>query len=98
MTSGGIALPKSVTDQHKTAQMAGVLVATGLDAWNDYSQSFADIGERVMFARHGGIKLLGKDGLTYRIMNDVDITATLDDGTELHDFAIPDTRVPLGAA
>lgn len=97
-TAGGIELPESVIREHETAQMAGILVDIGADAWSDYVAPFAGVGERVMFARHGGIKLNGSDGLRYRIMNDVDITATLDAGTELHEFVFPEKRLPLGAA
>lgn len=93
-----IELPESVKRQHEQAQMAGHLVAKGVDAWSDYKDSFASIGDRVMFARHGGIEVTGKDGVKYRILNDVDITATLDDGVEFHDFAFPEKREPLFGA
>jgi co-chaperonin GroES (HSP10) len=92
-----IFVPDSVKDQHKEAQMAGLLTAVGDDAWSDYSKPFASIGQRIMFARHGGIKVTGKDGINYRIMNDVDITATLEEGVEFHDLAFPEKRTSLGA-
>jgi chaperonin GroES len=97
-TEGGIVLPMAELKRHEQAQMAGKLVATGVDAWSDYAQPFASIGDRVMYARHGGIPVNGKDGRPYRLMNDVDITATLDDGVEFHDFKLPEKRKPLGAA
>ena len=98
LTAGGIAVPDSVLKEHQNASMAGILVAHGADAWNDYQMPFARLGQRVMFARHGGVKIEGMDGLDYRIMNDVDITATLDEGVELHDFARTEKRTSLGAA
>lgn len=97
-TPGGIVLPDTHKRDHEQAQQAGTLVAFGVDAWSDYRQPFASIGMRVMFARHGGIEVTGKDGELYRLMNDIDITATLDEGVEFHDFAFPDKRVPLGVA
>ena len=96
-TEGGILLPETHKRDHEQAQQAGKLVDTGVDAWSDYQKPFAEIGDRVMFARHGGIEVTGKDGVLYRIMNDTDITATLDDGVEFHDFSFPEKRVPLGA-
>lgn len=93
-----ILVPDSVKDKHKEAQMAGVLIAAGDDAWSDYSKPFASIGQRIMYARHGGIKVTGKDGVNYRIMNDIDITATLEEGVEFHDFAFPEKRSRFGEA
>ena len=98
LTAGGIAVPASVLKEHQNASMSGTLVAYGDDAWDDRQSMYAEIGDRVMFARHGGLKVMGMDGLDYRIMNDLDITATLDDGVELHDFARTEKRTSLGAA
>ena len=44
-----------------------------------YSEPFAKVGDRVAFAQHGGIQLEGSDGETYRIMNDEDLTARVDE-------------------
>lgn len=96
VTEGGIVIPLSEKEKHEQAQMAAVLVATGQDAWNDYERPFAQPGERVLYQRHSGIQLRGKDGMLYRIVNDVDIIATLEDGVEFHDFHFTEKRVPLG--
>ena len=53
-----ILIPDFVKEDHKRAQMAGVLVETGADAWSDYSKPFASIGQRIMYARHGGIEII----------------------------------------
>jgi co-chaperonin GroES (HSP10) len=42
-----------------------------------YSQPFANVGERVAFAKYGGLMVVGEDGENYRILNDTDITATV---------------------
>ena len=34
-TAGGIIIPQADRDKHQAAQMAGVLVAVGVDAWTD---------------------------------------------------------------
>lgn len=98
LTDGGIALPESVRKAHENAHMAGTLVDYGADSWDDRKYHYADTGDRVMFARHAGIKVVGMDGVNYRIMNDVDITAKIDPAVELHDLAITEKRMPLGAA
>lgn len=40
-----------------------------------YSTPFAEVGDRVAFAKYGGLQVEGEDGETYRILNDEDITA-----------------------
>lgn len=90
-TAGGIVIPETIKDRHSMAQSIGVLVAAGPDAWMDYvereggkvktrgySRPFAELGQRVLFARYGGVQLDGKDGGKYRLLNDDDITATVD--------------------
>jgi chaperonin GroES len=96
VTEGGIVIPLTERQKHEQAQMAAVLVATGKDAWSDYAEPFAAIGDRVLYQRHSGIQLRGKDGKLYRMVNDVDILATLEDGVEFHDFHFTEKRVPLG--
>ena len=41
-------------------------------------EDFAEVGDRVIFAKYGGLQELGKDGNYYRVMKDKDITATCD--------------------
>ena len=95
VTDGGIVIPRSEREKHEAAQMAAVLVACGIDAWSDYQRPFAEAGDRVLYQRHSGIQLKGKDGKLYRLVNDVDILATLDEGVEFHDFHFTDKRAPL---
>ena len=51
-----------------------------------YSEPFAEPGDRVFFARYGGIQVKGADGETYRILNDLDITTKIDEGVEFGDI------------
>lgn len=51
-----------------------------------YSTPFAEEGDRVAFARYGGLDVKGKDGETYRILNDEDITARVSNAVEFTDF------------
>lgn len=97
-TAGGIVIPLTEKERHEMAQIAGVLVEAGLDAWSDYAAPFATTGDRVLYQRHSGIQLTGKDGYLYRIVNDTDIIATLDEGVKFHEFAKTEKRQPYGAA
>ena len=51
-----------------------------------FSKPFAKPGDRVAFAKYGGLQVTGEDGETYRILNDMDITATVADGVSFSDI------------
>jgi co-chaperonin GroES (HSP10) len=59
-----------------------------------YSQPFANVGDRVAFAKYSGLRVKGADGESYIILNDEDITAKVSDEVE---FTELDTRKALGA-
>lgn len=88
-------VPDHILEQHDQAAQTATLVAVGDDAWTDYAQPFAQIGQRIMFAKFSGLNVPGKDGEEYRVINDTDITATIDD--EVH-FDILMKREPLSGA
>lgn len=82
-SAGGIVIVDSAREKFGLAQTIGVLVAIGPEAWTDYeSGAFAKVGDRVMFAKYGGLVFTGNDGQEYRVMNDVDITAIVSDDFE----------------
>jgi len=60
-----------------------------------YSEDFAKVGERVAFAKYGGLQVEGEDGVNYRILNDEDITARVSDGVNFTDIK---TRERVSAA
>jgi chaperonin GroES len=43
-------------------------------------------GDRVAFAKYGGLQVTGKDGQIYRLMNDMDVTAPVDEGVNFTDL------------
>lgn len=45
-----------------------------------YKGPAAKPGDRVAFAKYGGLQVEGSDGQVYRLMNDEDITAPIDAG------------------
>jgi co-chaperonin GroES (HSP10) len=51
-----------------------------------YSQPFAKPGDRVAFAKYGGLQVTGSDGKVYRLMNDEDVTAEAEEGVSFTDL------------
>ena len=45
-----------------------------------YSDTFADVGDRIAFAMYAGLLLTGEDGVEYKLINDEDITARVAEG------------------
>lgn len=82
VSKGGIIIIDEAREKYGLAQVFGTLVAVGPDAWSDYSGAFAEVGDRVLFAKYGGLVVTGKDGEAYRLSNDTDITAVVDDDVQ----------------
>ena len=59
-----------------------------------YSEAFAKPGDRVSYAKYAGRRFNGKDGKTYLVLNDEDITTGLDLEVEMSDL---DTRKGIEA-
>ena len=59
-----------------------------------YSQPFAQVGDRVAYAKFGGLQVEGADGKKYRILNDEDITAVVSDEVSFTDIK---SRKAVGA-
>ena len=51
-----------------------------------YLEPFAEVGDRVFFARYGGLQVEGADGKAYRILNDLDITTKIDENVTFGDI------------
>lgn len=51
-----------------------------------YSKPFAEVGERVAYAKYAGRAFIGKDNRKYLMLNDEDITAGLDVEVEMSDL------------
>lgn len=82
----GIIIPETVTGKHGMAQVIGTVVGHGPDCWTDYSGPFAKVGDKVMYAKYGGLTITGMDGEDYRIVNDTDITALVDGNLKTTDI------------
>ena len=51
-----------------------------------YSEPFAEVGERVSYAKYAGRRFTGKDGRKYLVINDEDVTTGLDADVEMSDL------------
>ena len=51
-----------------------------------YSEPFAQVGERVSYAKYAGRRFTGKDGKKYLVINDEDVTTGLDDDVQMSDL------------
>ena len=56
-------------------------------------ESIPKIGDRVQFAKYGGLVNIGADGQEYRVLNDRDITCQVNEGVK---YTGIQSRKPLG--
>jgi chaperonin GroES len=83
VTKGGIIIIPDAVEKEKYATVKATLVAVGVNAWAEARAHAGFVaphpGMRVMIAKYGGVMVKGHDGADYRIMNDEDITAILEE-------------------
>lgn len=83
-TDGGVWLPDQTKEADTWAQAKGTLVAVGENAWEEACARGPHFvrpqpGDRVLFGKYAGHTIEGVDGEKYRIMNDEDVVARLED-------------------
>jgi co-chaperonin GroES (HSP10) len=71
----GIALPDKATDRERMAQVRGVLVAVGGNAFEGWQEPIPKVGDVVYYAKYAGLMVKGKDDSELRLANDKDISA-----------------------
>ena len=78
-TAGGIYIPQTTRDKEQLAATVGRLIACGPGAWVDLDdgQPWADVGDKISYARHAGVSMTGQDGQDYVLINDNDVLAKL---------------------
>lgn len=64
--------------REELAQVDGVVVAMGNTCYSDQPEAWCQVGDRVIFGKYSGIIREGKDGKKYRVINDLDVVATLE--------------------
>jgi len=95
-TAGGIIIAETIRDAHGQAQTTGTLVACGPDAWREFQGKWAKPGDKVLFAKYGGLMIEGLDGQQYRLLNDEQITAVADPAFRLTDVSKIEKRQRYG--
>src|SRR3954468_10907149 len=82
---GNIFIPESAKEKEEWATVKATLIAVGENAFAEAKRNpdfnAPKAGSRVIIAKYAGgnANLTGKDGVKYRIMNDEDIIAGLED-------------------
>ena len=76
VTASGIIIPDQVKEREDNSHDIGTIVAMGPLAFSERGgkENWADVGDKVLFARHGGKKKGGQ-----RLINDEDVFAKIED-------------------
>lgn len=77
-TTGGIILTPTTKDREQMAQVRGLLIAIGGNAFEDWENK-PKIGDKVYFGKYAGYIVKGNDGKEYRLCNDKDICAIIEE-------------------
>lgn len=82
-SAGGIILgTNSQMGREALAQMYGIVVEMGSTCYSDQPEPWCAVGERVSFGKYSGLIYTGSDGKQYRVVNDLDIVALVEEGVK----------------
>ena len=86
MSKGGIILSTDTNkEREQMGNTTGLVVAMGDQCYADEPAPWCKVGDKIIFAKYAGLLYLGKDGNQYRMINDKDVTGTLDADVNLVD-------------
>lgn len=77
-TIGGIILTPKTKEMEQMAQVKGILIAVGGNAFEDWKDK-PRTGVKVYFGKYAGYIVKGNDGKEYRLANDKDICAIIEE-------------------
>ena len=78
-TASGIIVTTAAQEAREAlAQSYGTVVDMGNTCYHDQPEPWCAIGDRVAFAKYSGTISKGKDGVTYRTVNDLEIVSVVD--------------------
>lgn len=78
-TAGGIIYADTTKDREKYAGTRATLISAGPNAFMEWGTgNGVSPGARVHFAQYSGARIKGEDGEDYIIMNDKDLTCTIE--------------------
>lgn len=78
---GNIFIPDESKEREGYAQMKGRIVAASKFAFDyaEYGEDKPQPGDLVLFAKYAGVIVRGSDGKEYRLVNDQDIAAIIEE-------------------
>lgn len=82
VSKGGIYIPASIQEKEDMGQMFGTVVEIGGMCWVQEDEPRCAVGDYIIFARYAGQVFPGNDGVTYRLINALDVIATKDQSPE----------------
>lgn len=86
VSKGGIILTTEITEaREQMGNTTGIVIAMGKSCYADEPEPWCATGDKVIFAKYSGLLYTGKDGINYRMINDKDVTGTLDADVDLVD-------------
>jgi co-chaperonin GroES (HSP10) len=71
----GLELTHDTTERERMAQVKGVLIAVGGNAFQDWNEPIPKVGDVVFYAKYAGMNVRAKDGAELRLCNDKDVSA-----------------------
>lgn len=80
-TAGGIILTEKSTERDELAQVDGILIAVGGNAFEGWIEPVPKVGDKIKYAKYAGLMVKGNDEVSYRITNDKDVTAIIKEET-----------------
>jgi len=85
-SSGGIILATEKTkEREQMSNTTGIVISMGDQCYADEPSPWCKVGDKVIFAKYAGLLYKGRDGEQYRMVNDHDVTGTLDADVDLVD-------------
>ena len=80
---GGIVIPDSAHKREKAATQEGVVAALGSQAYSEVKEPWCEVGDHVLYAKYGGVRLQDPDtGIEYVMINDDDILCKIGETSE----------------
>ena len=85
-SKGGIILTTETNkEREQMANTTGIVIAMGDQCYNDVPNPWCKVSDKVIFAKYAGLLYRGKDGDSYRMINDKDVTGVLEADVDLVD-------------
>lgn len=82
-TESGIIIHTGVNlAREEMAQIRAVVIETGTTAYKDQESVWCKAGDRVVIGKYSGLLYKGKDDKSYRIINDLDVVAMIEEGVK----------------